>query len=83
MDNATDASALTIWVTKGDPRSREESNLDPSRRVPTSVESDAESHTIGGRSSALGQWRGTQMSPYSRYQSGSERNPGIGEESGG
>lgn len=27
---------LTIWVTKGDPRSRDESNLEPSRRVPTS-----------------------------------------------
>lgn len=26
-----------IWVTKGLPRSRDESNLDPSRRVPTSV----------------------------------------------
>jgi len=36
-----------IWVTKGCPRSTEESNLDPSRRVPVSVPRKTLSATTG------------------------------------
>ena len=47
-----------IWVVNGDPLSREESNLDPSRRVPTSTgqcvtgEMSGE-HTVDGNSVSL------------------------------
>lgn len=46
---------LTMGVTKGDPRSRDESNLEPSRRVPTSALCQ-QVHYVSGSTSTDSAW---------------------------